>query len=29
LATTGKHRIGLLDALTRLAKQHPWLPATA
>lgn len=29
LATTAKHGIGLLDALTRLAEQHPWLPATA
>jgi transposase len=29
LATTTKHGIGLLDALTRLAEQHPWLPATA
>jgi hypothetical protein len=28
LATTAKHGIGLLDALTRLAEQHPWLPAT-
>lgn len=29
LATTAKHGIGLLDALTRLTNQHPWLPATA
>lgn len=29
LATTAKHRIGLLDALTRLANQRPWLPSTS
>jgi transposase len=27
LATTAKHRLGLLDALTRLANRHPWLPS--
>jgi transposase len=27
LATTAKHGIGLLDALTQLANQRPWLPA--
>jgi transposase len=26
LATTAKHGIGLLDALTQLANQRPWLP---
>jgi transposase len=29
LATTAKHGLGLLDALTRLTNRHPWLPATA
>ena len=29
LATTAKHGIGLLDALTRLANRQPWLPSTA
>jgi hypothetical protein len=29
LATTAKHGIGLLDALTRLTNRHPWLPSTA
>jgi transposase len=29
LATTAKHGIGLLDALTQLTNQHPWLPTTA
>jgi hypothetical protein len=29
LATTAKHGIGLLDALTRLTSQHPWLPSAA
>jgi transposase len=28
LATAGKHGIGILDALTRLAQGQPWLPAT-
>lgn len=28
LATAGKHDIGILDALTRLAQGQPWLPAT-
>jgi transposase len=28
-ATTAKHGLGLLDALTRLTNQHPWLPSTA
>lgn len=28
LATADKHGIGILDALTRLAKDQPWLPAT-
>jgi transposase len=28
LATAGKHGIGILDALTRLAKDQPWLPTT-
>jgi transposase len=28
LATTTKHGIGLLDALTRLTNRHPWLPST-
>lgn len=27
LATTAKHGIGLLDALTQLTNQRPWLPA--
>ena len=27
LATTAKHCLGLLDALTRLASRHPWLPS--
>ncbi|MCO6004140.1 transposase [Actinoallomurus purpureus] len=26
LATTAKHDIGLLDALTRLTNRRPWLP---
>lgn len=29
VATTGKHGIGILDALTRLAQDQPWLPATS
>jgi transposase len=29
LATTAKHGIGLLDALTRLTNQRLWLPSTA
>jgi transposase len=29
LATTAKHGLGLLDALTRLTNRHPWLPSTA
>jgi transposase len=29
LATTAKHGIGLLDALTRLTSQRPWLSAAA
>jgi transposase len=29
LATTAKHGIGMLDALTRLTNRHPWLPSTA
>lgn len=29
LATTAKHGLGLLDALTRLACRRPWLPSTA
>jgi hypothetical protein len=29
LATAAKHRIGLLDALTRLAIGRPWLPSSA
>lgn len=29
LATTAKHGLGLLDALTRLANQRPWLPSPA
>ncbi|WP_395111715.1 IS66 family transposase, partial [Actinomadura sp. SCN-SB] len=29
LATTAKHGIGLLDALTRLTNQQPWLPSSA
>jgi transposase len=29
LATTAKHGIGFLDALTRLTNRHPWLPSTA
>lgn len=29
LATTAKHGLGLLDALTRLTNQRPWLPSTA
>jgi transposase len=29
LATTAKHGLGLLDALTRLANARPWLPSTA
>jgi len=28
-ATAAKHRIGLLDALTRLANRRPWLPSMA
>ena len=28
LATTAKHGIGMLDALTRAASGHPWLPET-
>lgn len=28
LATTAKHRIGLLDALARLTNRRPWLPST-
>jgi transposase len=28
LATAAKHGIGFFDALVRLAKGHPWLPAT-
>ena len=28
LATTAKHGLGLLDALTRLTNGRPWLPAT-
>jgi transposase len=28
LATAGKHGIGILDALTRITKDQPWLPAT-
>jgi transposase len=27
LATTAKHGIGQLDALTRLASRRPWLPS--
>jgi hypothetical protein len=27
LATTAKHGIGLLDALTRLTNRRPWLPS--
>jgi hypothetical protein len=29
LATTAKNGIGLLDALTRLANDRPWLPSAA
>lgn len=29
LATTAKHGIGLLNALTRLTNQQPWLPSSA
>ena len=29
LATTAKHGLGLLDALTWLTNRHPWLPSTA
>jgi transposase len=29
LATTAKHGLGLLDALTKLTNQTPWLPSTA
>ena len=28
LATAARHGIGWLDALTRAAEGHPWLPAT-
>ena len=29
LATTARHRIGKLDALTRAASGTPWMPETA
>jgi transposase len=29
LATTAKHGLGLLDALTRLTNRNPWLPSAA
>jgi transposase len=29
LATTAKHGLGLLDALTRLTNRRPWLPSTS